>query len=391
MIGPLDYIFGTANISVGKEDAEKVLNLLHANMFFSKKTPNKKGEYFSFEISLFKLGKVLDLLDKFGVKVYIIKRKGLPHLLCRYKKRYGIFVGILLFCSILWLSEYVVWEIDFSGNENISDIDVEQQLMEVGFGVGSYIPNIDFYALCNEFLIYTDDFSFISINMEGTKAHVELRERKKRDETVEYEASNLVAKYSGVVESMTVYSGQTVIEKESVVKEGDLLVSGFLEKEFGFDIVRSSGSVYAYVTREFVVDIPFENDVKVYKDKSQYKTDINFFGRNFNIYSNIDDTISEYDTVVDRERVVLFDRVKLPLICTKTSLHEYELQTVKIDEQDARKQAELQMSKLLANELSDCEVLERKTTEEITDEKYKLVCSIYCLADIAQEKEIILK
>ncbi len=390
MIKLLDYIFGTCQFCVKKQNAERALNLLHKNMIYVKKMPKSDGEYFSFVLALSKADKVGCLLDKSGIKVYSIKRKGLPSLVLKYRKRYGLFIGALIFCFILWFSKFIVWEIDFSGNENISDSVVEKQLSEVGFGVGSYIPSIDFYTLGNEFIMASDDFSFISVNMDGTKAHVELRERKKKQEKIEYKASNIVAKYSGVIENMTVYSGQTVVEKESVVKEGDLLVSGFLEKQNGFDIVRSTGSVYAYVTRDFVSEIPFEKTVKEYNDTTQKRIELQFFGKSFKIYSNIDGSIKNYDETVDRERVVLFDRIKLPLVLTTTIHREYETKTVTIDEQTARKYAEKEMTEILLNELSDSEVLERKTREEITDEKYSLYCSVYCLADIAEEKEIAL-
>lgn len=391
MIRLLDYIFGSCVLTVNKNDKEKVINLLHKNMIYIKNLDSKSEDEFSFETALKMAGKVGCLLDKSGIKVYSIRRKGLPSFFVKYKKRYGLFIGGLLFCSILWFSKYIVWEIDFSGNENISDSIVEKQLSDVGFGVGSFIPNIDFYTLGNEFLMQSEDFSFISVNMEGTKAHVELRERKKKQEKTTFDASNIVAKYSGVIESMTVYSGQTVVEKEAVVKEGDLLVSGFLEKQSGFEIVRSTGCVYAYVTREFTVDVPFEKTVKVYKDNIQSKTKVSFFGKEFQFSSNIDGSIDNYDETVDRERLVLFDRIKLPIIFTKTIHREYEEKTVMLDEDSARKQAEQEMTQLLMKELADSEVLERKTTEQITEKGYKLVCSIYCLADIAEEKEILLK
>ncbi len=386
----LDVIFGSAEIFIEKKDVEKALNIFHVNLISFIKIKKKSQEQFSFAIRQSKLEKVVALLDKSGIKVYSIKRKGLPFLLWRYRKRYGIAVGALIFSLLVWLSKYIVWEIDFSGNENISDEKVEQQLLDVGFGVGSYIPNVNFYSLCNELLQKSDDFSFVSVNMEGTTAHVELRERKKKQEKTEYEASNIVAKYSGQVESMTVYSGQTVIEKEAVVKQGELLVSGFLERTFGFDIVRSTGSIYAYVTRDFEVEIPFEKSIKEYTENNQKKIEVTFFGKRFELYNNKDESLKNYDTVVDRERVVLFDAVKLPLILTKTDYKEYVEKKTLIDLDEAKKQAEMQLSQLLLDELKDAEVLERSVSEEETENSYKLKCSIYCLMDIAEEKEIII-
>ena len=58
---------------------------------------------------------------------------------------------------------------------------------------------------------------------------------------------------------------------------------------------------------------------------------------------------------------------------------------------EAKKQAEYQMSLAMLEGLSDSEILERKTKELIGEDSYKLTCEVYCLTDIAQEKEIILE
>lgn len=387
----LDFLFGTALISFEKSDRERAINLLHANMIYIKELNIDKGDFFTLCISRKSCAKVERLLDKSGIKVYSIIRRGLPFIINKYKKRYGIFLGIILFCFLVWFSGQFVWEIEFSGNEMISDSVVEKQLLDVGFGVGSFIPKADLYTICNEFIIHSDDFSFISVNLEGTKANVELRERKKRDEKKEYNASNLVAKYGGIIENTTVYSGQLVVKKEDVVKAGDLLVSGFCEMENGFEIVKSSGSVYAYVTRNFEVEIPYSSQKKVYTGNLQKKVDIIFFGQRLTLKNQIENSYEYFEEINDRERLVLFDRIKLPLY-SETIIHrEYKTEEVLLELCEAKKQAEFQMSNLVIESLSDSEILERKTKELVGENSYKLICEVSCLTDIAQEKEIIIE
>ncbi|MBE6643586.1 MAG: hypothetical protein E7615_08030 [Ruminococcaceae bacterium] len=383
----LDSLFGSILISVSEECTLDCINLIHRNGINTTKIIKKEG-FFSFKVRLSKAKKVLSLLDKSGIKVYSIKGEGFPFLIKRYHRRAGIVIGALLFCLIIGISDNYVWQIQYSGNENIADSVVEQQLLDAGFGVGTYIPDVDFYSLCNVFLQNSEDFSFISVNMEGTTAKVELRERKIKTNSEDIKASNLVAKYSGQIESMTVYEGKTVIEKEDVVKEGELLVSGFLEKTYGFDIVRSRGSVYAYVTRHFEIDIPFEKTVKEYTGKKQTDKELIFFGNNFSFGKNIDGSYDKYDTVTDRERLVLFDRIKLPMILNKTTVKEYKESYITLTEDEARNEAEKRLTELMAEELLDADILERKVTSVVTEKSYKLVCDVYCITDIALEKEI---
>ncbi len=384
----LDWIFGTSTFKVSGEYAVDVINLLGKDGIFHQKMKKTNKGDLVFQIRQRDCAKVKCLLDKSCIKDYSIRSRGLPFWLKKYKKRYGIPVGVFIFVAVLFVSKLFVWEISISGNDNITAESVEEQLSNAGFGVGTFIPSVDFYTLCNNFMQKTEDFSFVSVNMEGTTAVVEVRERKKIPPEEEIKASNLVAKYDGQIESMTIYNGKTVVEKGTVVKKGELLVSGFLEKKYGFDIVRSSGSVYAYVSRVLTVDIPFCTEKKVYTGLEKKNVELQFFGKSFSFYSSKQQDMDEYDIITDRERLVLFDAVSLPIIQKTTVQKEYIYETVYVDEESAKKEAERQMEALIQNELSDAEVLEIKTDSELDDDSYKLTCRVYCLADIAFEKEI---
>ena len=384
----LDGVFGSVNVRVSSDDTESIINLLHRNRItFSER--RMEGGGFCFSVRLSKAKKVQSLLDKSAVKVYSIRGEGLPFLAARYKMRTGAVIGALLVCFLIWLSGNYVWQITFSGNDNIPDYVIEQQLSEVGFSVGTYIPEVDFYSLCNRFIQSTEDYSFISVNMDGTTARVEVRERSVRRNPDEYEASNLVAKYSGQIDSMTVYSGKSVVGREDVVKEGELLVSGIVEKAVGFDIVKSKGSVYAYVTRRLEVEVPYEKTVREYTGEKSVSTEIAFFGRLLSLKKH-KSVFCSYSENVDRERVVLFDRIKLPFVITTKTRLEYVDKVVALTKEEAKAEAERDMARLLVEELRDSEILEKKTEEEYTDTSYKLKCEVYCLTDIAYEKEILL-
>lgn len=386
----LDIIFGRVTFTVPRSDLEKCMNLLHRNCIYSKKLREEKDSEFCFTVRKSDSDKTVRLLDKSGIKVYSIKGKGLPFLLKRYKKRIGIPIGLLMIALSLWISGKFVWQIEYTGNDSVPDHVVEEMLFDAGFGVGTYIPKVDLYKLCSRFIRENEDFSYISVNMEGTTARVQLRERRSRQEKTEYKASNLVAKYSGQIESLTVYSGQTVVGREDVVREGEILVSGFSENKSGFDIVRSTGSVYAYVTRRLTVEIPFEKTVKVYSGKKQTKYELMFFGKSITLKNENDGSLDSFDEFCDRERVVLFDRVRLPLMLNKTLYSGYDLKKQILTPDEARASAEAEMSRIMVKELADSEILEVKPHSEQTEDSYRLVYEIYCLTDIAEEKEIII-
>jgi similar to stage IV sporulation protein len=90
--------------------------------------------------------------DKIDVEV--VREVGLPHLLHRYRHRPGILAGLLLFIATLCISSMFIWNVEIEGAENIPEEEIIGKLEELGCGVGSFIPSIDFYALCNRYLAY---------------------------------------------------------------------------------------------------------------------------------------------------------------------------------------------------------------------------------------------
>lgn len=100
-----------------------------------------------------------------GLPFRTVRRYGLPQLLQRYRKRIGIPVGILIFLLLTKLSTQYIWEVTVSGNETLTDAEVVESLEKLGCTVGSYIPSVDFYRICHQFILENEAVSWISVNM----------------------------------------------------------------------------------------------------------------------------------------------------------------------------------------------------------------------------------
>jgi len=235
----------------------------------------------------------------------------------------------------------------------------------------------------------SEDFSFISVNMDGTTANVEVRERRKGSVlNNENLPSNIVARYDGIIDRTMVYSGKSVVPSGAKVREGDILVTGILEKKEGFDLVRSNANIYAHITRSFTVEVPFEYAEKVFTGEEKKDIRVSFFGKKFDVYtSNLSD-FGVYEAFNDRERLVLFDAVRLPFLIETTVYKEFCTESRIYTREQAKAEAEIRMSKLLADELSTADILERRSSGEWTEAGYRLTCEIYCIDDIALEKII---
>lgn len=322
-----------------------------------------------------------------------IETRGLPTLFLRYRRRWGIAVGALIFAVLVPLSSSVIWTVDVSGNKNISDKYIKEMLKEEGFGVGSFIKNVDLDSVHNRFLIDSEGIGWISVNINGTHANVEVRETrpgtKKADNGACY---NLIAAEDGQIERVAAIEGKPQIKIFDTVQKGELLVSGVISREEGgIRLESAEGSVFAKVNRSFEVKVPLESEKKVYTGNKKVKKTLKFFNFDINLFRNSGIPYDFYDTIISERQIYLFNTVALPLWVISSSDEEYEKRLCTLSEAEARDEAMLLYRERLKEQLKGCELL-TKETEIISDENEVIIkCELYCIADIAVSSELIIE
>ncbi len=318
------------------------------------------------------------------IDLCLTRRLGLPAIVLRYRRRVGILLGALIFCFGVLLASRVVWRIDIYGNETIPDADVLAELSEVGFGIGTYLPRVNFDDLHNHFLLKSERFSWISINMTGTCARVELREmlRGETEETTGY--ANIVAGSDGQIEEVRAFAGKRAVAIGDVVKKGDVLISGVIDsKLLGARYTHAKGSVYARVSDRITVEIPLAQTVKRETGEKEVKKSVNIFGKTINFFVNSGISLSTYDKIVEEKDVLLFDTFVLP-ICVHTETYAgYEETTETITAAEAAEMAAGEMNRRVKERLTDAVLLEKTVTSRLAEDRYVLECELYLIEDIA--------
>ena len=107
------------------------------------------------------LGVLRRLAQRYSCSVEVQNRWGLPFFLGRFRRRYGLLVG--LFCCILavGISSQFVFVIDIEGNERVSTAEILSVLRQHGVHPGVYGKGIDQRDLANEMLLSMEELSFL--------------------------------------------------------------------------------------------------------------------------------------------------------------------------------------------------------------------------------------
>ena len=265
-MGILDFLFGRWIVSTPAANAPKLLNLL-MKYEIEYSSPTLKNSLLYLECTKSDYLKLKEICENRNIQINEEKTSGIPKIFEKYKMRPGLLVGVALTLVMTAYALNVVWRIDVSGNESISSGEIEALLGESGFSVGSYIPTADLTLIENNLMQKNPDIAWISVNINGAVAKVEIRETHRalpKNDT----PSNLVAVRDGKIERIESYDGNCLVKVGDVVRAGDLLVSGIYQNNDGsIRTTSASGEIYARTLREIFVEIPFENTQKSYSGR----------------------------------------------------------------------------------------------------------------------------
>lgn len=336
----------------------------------------------------------LDEYAKSGAEC--ILRRGLPYLLYRYRHRYGIAVGLAVMMLLTRLSTLYVWDVSVEGNDSLSDAEVTESLSELGFGVGSRISDTDFYSLCHRLLLINDGISWVSVNMEGTRAVVKLREREPSGVNKDNGTpSNLIAEVDGVIVRTETVSGQLEVKVGQTVKAGELLVSGVVEAGQGesgrFVLTRSRGRIFARTRRVIQVEIPLTREEITSESRKNLKKSLIFFGKTLKLQENYSISMDNCDIISVDKRLVLFEnmsntyQIPLPIIFRQEYAVETKTETVTVSEDVALNEAYAAASESILSLMPEAELISRESHYEVTDSVLVLTVELECIEDIAYE------
>ena len=383
------FFFGAYTLTLPEEHAHEAMNVLIVNNIpFGK---SRAGE-----------GKVYVCLTPRGFRRYLAvcggsfifgekaEEHGIFAVLKRYRLRAGMFLGALFFSASVALSSFFIWDINVSGNVNITAEEISERLSAYGVREGAFIPALDTNEIASRILLEAGNISFMKINMRGTVANVEVRERREGEgQAADAAPSNLVAEYSGQIERFEVMGGVAKVAYLQPVKKGELLVSGIIDSAaLGYRLVRSRGKVFARVTLSYECEIPLETAEKRYTGKETRKKSVKIFSKSINLSKNTSVPYEKYDTIVNEEKIYLFGKIELPVYVITETHREYTEETRTLTESEALARALAEIEKQSAAELAGAEILSRNTQTSKQEGALFVRTEVYCITDIAREVKI---
>lgn len=383
------WFAGYRTITVSAEDSAQAINCLQKCTYNHWNLQTDAQGTVSFCLQSREAGFFLNLCKEKQIQAAGGALCGFPQIRRKYKNRWGIPAGALVFALIVWLSTTVVWSLEISGNESFSDSEIQDMLSLSGFGEGTKFGEMDFELFQNDFALQHPSIAWIAINMLGNRAFVEVRESSGNPKSEERAAANVIAAEDGQIVEVRVFDGRAEVIPCQTVRKGELLISGIMsirEGELHFD--HACGQVLAQVNRTVQAEIPLCQLKKEYSGKQKREIQIIFFGKKIKVFQKGGFDGATYDTIIENIPITLPGDIHLPIKIRSENSREYADVSVQLTEAEALALAERQFGEELTSLLANAEILSLEKEITLQENSCRITGRALCIADIAQTQNI---
>lgn len=327
----VNYLRGQVLVRVESAFPERVLNLCAARDLGFWDLQWESETAFTCRLSRADFRELRRAAGKLECSVTPLRRSGAPYTLHRLLSRPALAAGAVAVGLWLVLGSFFIWEFTIEGNETLPDEVILRALEEQGVGIGSFGLSLDGEDLRNRILLEVPELVWLTVNVSGCRASVQVRERVPVPETVDRKAlSNLVARRAGLVLEIHAFSGVKCVVEGMSVEEGQILISGVEDTEnFGARTTAGLGEVKGRTWHTLTAKLPLTVQKKVYAgEKTGYslifgKKRVKFFGN-----SSIEGR--NYDKITKRMKLS-FLGVPLPVTVEQEKWQFFETQPAAAD------------------------------------------------------------
>lgn len=336
---------------------------------------------------------LLTLAKKSLVEIKIIKKTGVPFILKKYRKRYGIIFGGVLFVLIQFVLSFFVWSINVNGSKNIEPEEILNLANNFGIKIGTLKSCIDPNALETHILNELPDVSWASVNLVGSKVNLEIKEKTMPPNVSDNGASlnspcNIVADDDAQVIRLEVYKGTPEVKVKDAVTKGQILVNGIVEDAFGKSTVcQAEAKIFAKVKKIIEEEIHLKNLEETETNKKVKRKSLMFFNLNLPL-SFVPIPKGNYKKETEIKSLTVFGS-KLPVTLYKETWRKYNTKEGWIPVEKAKEIATMNINRREKLEMKDTNILNYEDIFKNQNGKVCLTRTYSCIKDIAQKKPIV--
>ena len=355
------YLLGYLKISVEGYYIERFINICKTNNITIWNLKRKENIELELNVRINEFKKICKVAKQTRCKVKIKRKKGFPFLLHKYKKRKIFVLFLLIMIIIITLSSNFVWNVEIKEENGLQLENIEEDIKKAGLETGKLKNNINMKEVINKIMLERKDIAWIGIELKGTNAIVKIVKADEKPEIVDQdEYCNIVSNKSGIITKISAQNGTANVKIGDTVKEGDILINGWLEGKFtGIRYVHAKGEIEAKVwhTKSKKISYNLTQTQETGNVENKYTIKINNFRINFLKRLS---KFEIYDTIETENKFKLFSDFYLPISLIKTTNKELKNVQKKYNLEEAKSLGIQELEQELDEEIENKEKIINK-------------------------------
>lgn len=350
----LSYFLGYVRIKVESVFIERFINICISKKILIWNIKREKSTILYANVGIKDFRKIKEIAKKTKSTIHIQNKKGIPFTVHKYRKR-KIFIILfsITIISLIIMSNFV-WNIEVTGETNISEQEILQDLYEFGLKTGISKRKINQRQIINKIRLKRQDISWMGIDVKGTNVMVKIKESNKAPDIIDKSVfCNIISDKTGIITKIDVLDGVASVGIGDLVKKGDVLVKGYLDGKYtGTRYVHAIADIEMKTWHSKKEKFYFNQEIPTPTGRTENKYSININKFKINFYKTLS-KFQNYDTIREVKKLILFPNFYIPIEIEKKTNMEYYLENKTYTEDELTKMATKKLEQEIMAELEE--------------------------------------
>lgn len=343
---------------------------------------------FSFRMFRSDLRRLSALCQKRGEIYRVLRVNGLYWLGKRLLRRPVLLIGMAgILAMVLFLPTRVLF-VQVEGNVAVPENRILDAAESCGIHFWASRREVRSEKMKNALLLAVPELQWAGVNTTGCVATISVREREEgRSPTEDYDVASIVASRDGRVLSGTVIRGTGLFQVGDVVKQGQVLISGYTDCGISIQATRAEGEILAQTSREITAVCPaqwFSRDVpqRTWKGYS-----LLLGKKRINLWKGSGIWDSSCDRIYREYYMVLPGGFQLPVALCVDAYTDWETKPFTFLEEETREELSTFAKEYLAMQMVAGKIEEAQERLVLDQERWKFSGSYVCQEMIGRVRQ----
>lgn len=323
------FLRGNVRICIRGPYLERFLNICAANMVELSDIRRTEVDVLWATVPAGQLRQARAAAEKARCALEVKRRRGVPFVLRRGAKRYGLILGAAVFFLTVYAASAYVWYIDIDAPPEISRREIRLNLAELGVYEGAKIRDIHPKDVQLQMMMKMEDVAFFSVNLSGNRADVQVIARRETPRMEQEElVTDIISDKTGVITKMDVKGGTGLKKVGETVERGEKLVDALvypLNEEVPPFLTHSMADIEARTWYRFKRVRPLNGWTKAYTGETKQRYALLWGKKRINLFPGSRIETGCCDKIEEKIQFTVFGETFTPFSLVKQTYTYYEL------------------------------------------------------------------